>query len=272
MKYPYGKTILITGASSGIGLSCAKMFAENGFTVFACSRRAEQNIENTANGKIYGVKMDVTNEQSVLDAYNYILSKTDNIGIILHSAGIGIAGSGEDTFCEEIENLFKTNYFGVLRVNRIFMPIMRKQKNGLILAVSSVAGIISIPYQGHYSSSKFALEAYIETLRLESKQFGIKASLIEPGDTKTGFTDSRRYAMPENSPYMSTCKKSIAKMANDERFGKPPESCAEVALKLAEKKNPPVRVTVGFTYKLIVFLKRLLPAKVLEFAVSKLYT
>ena len=272
MKYPYGKTVFITGASSGIGLACAKMFASAGYTVFAGSRRTEYKKEWVSRGMIYSLKLDVTDIKSCEDAYLYIMEKTDKIGVIIHCAGYGIAGSAEDTFYEDTHSIMETNYFGVLNINRIFIPDMRKNKNGLIIAISSVAGKISIPYQSHYSSSKFALEAYIEAMRCEIKQFGLRACLIEPGDTKTDFTGSRKIAMPEDSAYKKECIESIEKMAIDEQKGKPPESAAKVALKLAERKNPPIRVAVGIIYKMIIFARKFLPDRLVEFAVKILYT
>ena len=191
--------------------------------------------------------------------------------ILLHCAGMGIAGAAEDTPEEAVRAQFEVNYFGVLRVNRVFLPMLREKGGGLVLLMSSVAGRLPLPYQSHYSATKYALDTYAESLRMEGAQFGLRAALIEPGDTKTGFTGARRMAMPEGSPYAKSCESAVARMAKDEQNGAPPERAARAALKLAQKKNPPVRVTVGAAYQLVLFLRRVLPARACEFVLQRMY-
>jgi len=266
MRYPYGKSILITGASSGIGLAAAELFARNGFTVYAASRRCEESSE----GPVIYIKMDVTDEASVLRARDLIEAR-GGVGILLHCAGMGIAGAAEDTPEDAVRVQFEVNYFGVLRVNRVFLPMLRGRGGGLVLLMSSVAGRLPLPYQSHYSATKYALDTYAESLRMEGAQFGLRASLIEPGDTKTGFTGARRMAAPEGSPYAGSCESAVARMARDEQNGAAPEKAARAALKLAQKKNPPVRVTVGVAYKAVLLLRRVLPARACESVLQSLY-
>jgi NAD(P)-dependent dehydrogenase (short-subunit alcohol dehydrogenase family) len=266
MRYPYGKSILITGASSGIGLAAAELFAQNGFTVYAASRRCEESAE----GPIIGRRMDVRDEASVLRARDFIEAR-GGVGILLHCAGMGIAGAAEDTPEEAVRAQFEVNYFGVLRVNRVFLPMLRGRGGGLILLMGSVAGRLPLPYQSHYSATKYALDTYAESLRMEGSPFGLRASLIEPGDTKTGFTQARRMAVPEGSPYTGHCEAAVARMARDEQNGAAPEKAARAALTLAQKKNPPVRVTVGAAYKSVMFLRRVLPARAFEFMLQRIY-
>jgi len=266
MRYPYGNSILITGASSGIGLAAAELFARNGFTVYAASRHCDES----AQGPIINIKMDVCDEASVLRARD-IIEARGGVGILLHCAGMGIAGAAEDTPEEAVRAQFEVNYFGVLRVNRIFLPMLRGRGGGLVLLMSSVAGQVPLPYQSHYSATKYALDTYAESLRMEGAQFGLRTALIEPGDTKTGFTGARRMAVPEGSPYAANCEAAVARMAKDEQNGAAPETAARAALKLAQKKNPPVRVTVGVAYKLVIFLRRVLPARLFESVLSSMY-
>ena len=266
MRYPYGKSILITGASSGIGLAAAELFARNGFTVYAASRHCDES----AVGPIINIRMDVCDEASVLRARDSV-EALSGVGILLHCAGMGIAGAAEDTPEEAVRAQFEVNYFGVLRVNRIFLPMLRARGGGLVLLMSSVAGRVPLPYQSHYSATKYALDTYAESLRMEGAQFGLRAVLIEPGDTKTGFTGARRMALPEGSPYAANCKSAVARMAKDEQNGAAPETVARATLKLAQKKNPPVRVTVGMAYKLVIFLRRVLPARLFESVLSGMY-
>ena len=191
MRYPYGKAILITGASSGIGRAAAELFADAGYTVWAGSRHCEECVEKRlGGGEIRSLQMDVCNEDSTRRAVERAVSE-GGLGIVLNCAGMGIAGPAEDTFEEAVRAQFEVNYFGTLRVNRMVLPYFRAQGKGLVLVMSSVAGRVPIPYQSHYSSSKYALDAYVEALRMEARPFGIRAALIEPGDTKTGFTAAK---------------------------------------------------------------------------------
>ncbi len=270
MVYPYGKSILITGGSSGIGRAAAELFAEKGYTVWAASRHCEEKRKKLGEGEIISVKMDVCDEDSVKRCAERIAAET-GVGIVLHCAGMGIAGAAEDAFEADVRNQFEVNYFGVLRVNRHVLPLFRAQGKGLVLIMSSVAGRVPLPYQSHYSSSKYALDAYAQALREETKAFGIRVCLIEPGDTKTGFTDARKMSLPEGSPYREHCESAVAKMAEDEKNGASPFKPAAAALRASEKENPPVHITVGFMYKVIMALKRILPEKLFLGGVGKIY-
>ena len=270
-KYIYGRNILITGASSGIGLASAELFASQGYHVWGVSRSCEESDKQFADGVIRMRKMDVTDEDSIRKVVQEIDGEIQDFGIVLHCAGFGIAGSAEDTPIDMAKKQIETNYFGVLKVNSEVLPIFRRNKKGLVLVMGSVAGIISIPFQSHYASSKFALEAYVEALRLECQPFGIKAALIEPGDTKTGFTDSRRICSSDSSVYNARCVKAVRQMEKDEQKGKTPQTAAKVAYALSKKSNPPIRKVVGFDYKTLVFFKRVLPSKFVEMIIKKIY-
>lgn len=153
MRYPYGKAILITGASSGIGRAAAELFADAGYTVWAGSRHCEESVEKRqGGGEIRSLQMDVCNEDSTRRAVERAVSE-GGLGIVLNCAGMGIAGPAEDTFEEAVRAQFEVNYFGTLRVNRMVLPYFRAQGKGLVLVMSSVAGRVPIPYQSHYSSS-----------------------------------------------------------------------------------------------------------------------
>ena len=160
-----------------------------------------------------------------------------------------------------------------MRVLRNVVPVMRRAGKGLIINISSVAGLIPIPFQSMYSASKFALEAMSEALRIELKPFGIKVVIIEPGDTNTGFTDNRVIVKGagKDSVYYEKFIKSVNTMIKDEKNGPGPETVAKVVIKTAMKKNPPVRIAVGISYKLIAFLKRILPDKFVHFILEKIY-
>lgn len=280
MNKHYGDVVLITGASSGIGKAIAEALAKLGYKVYGTSRKLEAGkilevIPKSQNnpGFLHMLQLDVCSEESVENAVNLVLNKEGRIDILINNAGFGIAGSIEDTTVEEALSQFDANFFGVLRMCRKVMPAMRANKNGLILNISSVAGLISVPFQSMYSASKYAVEALTEALRIEVKPFGIRVSMVEPGDTKTGFTDKRIYvaASAEDSVYNEKFTKSIKTMEVSEMNGPGPDKIVKAALKIISMKNPPIRITAGFSYKAIVFLKRVLPARLVSYVVSKIY-
>lgn len=272
MRFLYGKDVLITGASSGIGAECARLFAESGHRVFACARSLRRGGETfESGGEIIPVILDVCSEDSVKSAIGSILAQTVDIGTVVHCAGAGIAGAAEDTPDEAAHRQMEVNFFGVLRVNRHILPFMRKRGSGLVLIVSSVAGVFPIPFQSHYSSSKSALEAYAGALRMELSRFGIKVAVVAPGDTKTAFTDARRYEIPPGSPYDQLCRRSVSKMERDERRGRSPRAAARDLFSLSRSKNPPFRRVVGTEYKFLVFLRRLLPERLILLLLKRMY-
>ena len=267
MKSPYLKKVLITGATSGIGKATALLFAEKGFTVYAIARSAEEKTVDYPKGSITYLKADVTDIKSLEN----LKSKIKDLGIIVNCAGFGVSGSAEKISIEKSKAQMETNYFGVLNTNQVFLPLLRKNKLSLVLITGSVAGLIGIPYQSHYSSSKYALEAYTEALRLEGRKFGIRACIVEPGDTKTEFTAQRTHDEPKDSPYFAECNKAVKAMEISENKGKAPISVAKVFLRQTKRKNPAVRRAVGFDYKALALLKRILPAKLVEFILIKIY-
>lgn len=261
------KVILITGGSSGIGLESAKFFARKGYCVYATSRHCREQMKKYGAGYIIFKKMDVTDEESI----KRVICSIKVIDVVLHCAGFGIAGAAEEIPIELVKRQMDTNFFGVLRVNAEVLPVMRKQNCGIIIIVSSVAGKVGIPFQSHYSASKFALEGYAEALKLEVKPFHIGVSLIEPGDTKTSFTKKREVWCPKNSVYQVSCERAVGKMAHDEENGKSSETVARLAYQMAQKKKVPMRKAVGMKYKFFCFLQRFLPSHIFLWMLEKYY-
>ena len=271
MSYSFGKNIFLTGGSSGIGLATAELFAAKGYTVFAASRNPPSEGRFFSGvGCIRPVALDVRDPQSVTAAVESVLSQAD-IGTVIHCAGIGIACAGEDYPPDAVENLMQTNYNGVLRVNSLILPHLRKRGSGLCVIVGSVAGMFPIPYQSHYCSSKAALDLYAGTLRMELHDYGVKVCLIMPGDTSTGFTAARRYEISETSTFYNDCLRAVSKMEKDEIDGRQPVSVARAIFKLSSQKNPSPRKVVGFDYKVLTFLKRLLPDRLTESILRGMY-
>ena len=270
-RFPYGKSVFLTGGSSGIGLATAELLAEAGYVVYCASRHPKPDVRTFPSaGAIHPVKMDVCSMDSIKEAAETVLAKED-IGIIIHSAGFGIASPAENFPAQSVQSLMDTNFMGVLRTNSIFLPHLRARGEGMCIMVSSVASLFAIPFQSHYCSSKAALEAYAATLRMELTDYNINVSLVLPGDTNTGFTSARSYEIDKNSPYYKSCIKSVAKMEKDEQGGKPASSVAKVISKLLTKRNPPLRAIVGFDYKCMAFARRLLPDRLVEYILKKMY-
>ncbi|MBI3736352.1 SDR family oxidoreductase, partial [Candidatus Sumerlaeota bacterium] len=218
-----GETILITGASSGIGRMCAEHLAARGWRVFGASRsgRDAQGIRT--------VQMDIDSDESVARGVESILGDTGRIDAAVNCAGSGLAGALEDTAIEEAKALFETNFFGALRVCRAVLPAMRAQRAGRIVNVGSIGGVISIPYEGIYSATKAALAAMTESLRMEMKPFGIHASVIEPGDFKTGFTAARKKAAraaEQDSPHRERFERVLRTTERREQTSPEPRAIA----------------------------------------------
>ena len=177
----------------------------------------------------------------------------------------------EDTSVNEAKKLFDANFFGTLEVTRACMPHLIKSC-GIIVNISSVAGVLTVPFQGMYCAGKAALEAASEALRLEAAPYKVRVCIVEPGDTKTDFTQNRVWTdEARGSKYESVMKKSIEKMEHDEQNGAPPEAVAKVVCKMLHRKNPPVRRAVGASYKILLFLKRLLPDRLVMWILSLMY-
>ena len=292
----YGTRVFVTGASSGIGQACAQEYARHGCTVTGVSRHTEEYTETfEGGGSLTMRRLDVTDEATV----RAFIEGLPGVDIAVLCAGMGVAGPAETTPQELTRRQMEVNYFGTLNAARPCLTRMRLQRRGLLIVIGSIAGRVSIPMQSQYSASKYALEAFTDAVRMEMRRYGVRAVIIEPGDTKTGFTAARvtqdlggsadgatggssmdgsrcdggSAAIEKSGPaeYSSTLYKSIAKMAADEQNGKSPESVARVAYALAGRKDPPARVPVGADYKALMVLLRVLPDRAREVILSKLY-
>lgn len=272
MERYYGDSILITGGGSGIGLACARLLAAHGYEVFAASRRpAEAEEAFEGGGRILPVEMDVRNEDDVREVVEDVCARAKGLGIVLHCAGYSLMGAIDGMDDAELRHELETNFFGVVRVNRYVLPHLRRRGRGLCLVISSVAGLFAVPFQTFYSVSKFALEAYTAALRNEMAPFGMRAALVEPGPTKTHFTESRRVSLPKDSPYRDACLASVAKMERSEARGKAPETVARVVLRLVSRKKPPVRTAVCLAPRGQKLLHRLLPSRTVQWLLGLLY-
>lgn len=269
-KNLYGKNVFVTGASSGIGRACALAFAKNGCSVTGVSRNTEEKTETfPGGGSLTLRRLDVTDEAAV----RAFVEKLSGVDIAIMCAGMGIAGPAETTGSELTRKQMEVNYFGTLNAAQPCLSRMRGQGRGLLLVIGSIAGRVPIPMQSQYSASKYALEAFTDAVRMEMKRYGVRACIIEPGDTRTGFTAAREMQREDRGAdaYGGTLEKSVAKMAADEQGGRSPDSVARVALALAGRKDPPARVPVGIEYKALMQLLRIMPDRGKEAILSRMY-
>ncbi|MFQ6612575.1 MAG: SDR family oxidoreductase [Fidelibacterota bacterium] len=267
------KVVLISGASSGIGYACATYLANKGYTVYGTSRQLEKVANPEKEWTM--LSLDVRQNQSVVDCIQQILTKEGHLDAVVNNAGFGISGAIEDTSLEEAKDQFEVNFFGALRIIQNVLPTMRRQGQGTIINISSLGGLIGLPFQALYSASKFALEGLSEALYKEVRSAGIQIVLIEPGDFKTAFTANRRTTAKSQSDtsYKEAFSRALAIMEQDETQGDDPLKIARLVEQILTTTDPRLRYRVGaFTQKLAVSLKAVLPNRVFDWLIMNHYS
>ncbi|MBT9167586.1 MAG: Cyclopentanol dehydrogenase [Syntrophomonadaceae bacterium] len=273
------RVVLITGASSGIGKACAQHLQEQGYQVFGTSRHPQSEAvelsqpgTRQSSGSLEMIEMDVNDDDSVNQTIDTVFKKASRLDAVVNNAGFGLAGAIEDTSTLEAKSQLETNFFGVLRVCRAALPIMRRQGSGYIVNISSLAGLISVPFQGLYSASKFALEGLTEALRMEVRPFGIKVVLIEPGDFGTPFTAHRHKTIQsqKNPVYAEPFKRALGVMEASEMKGPSPDKIARLLERIIRNSSPHLRYRIGPNSS-SVLLRKFMPAWLFEWAVMKNY-
>jgi len=267
LKNKSQKIIFITGASSGIGLACARYLSEQGYVVFGSGR-----TKNKQQVPYHHLQMDVTNQASIRAAVQCIYDKAGRIDLLINNAGTGIAGSVADTSVEEAQQQFDTNFFGVLRVCQEVVPQMKTQGQGMIINMSSIGGLIGLPYQGLYCASKFALEGASRAMRMELTSYNIKVVLINPGDFQTSFSANRSIIRKYLDAPPAQFSRTLATINKDEQNGGNPEKIARLIEKIIWKRNPKTNYMVGSLAEIVFArLMHILPAKVTEGILSSHY-
>ncbi len=269
-KQPGRQVVLVIGASSGIGKVCGEYLAEKGMTVYGASRSLKAGSE----AGFRALHMDVTDDNSVQQCIQQIQEQQGRLDVVINCAGYGIAGAVEETSPEEAIAQFDTNFFGTHRVCRAVLPLMRKQKSGIIINISSLAGLLAVPFQSFYSASKFAMEGMTEALRMEVRPFGIRVVLIEPGDFKTDFPANRTnsVASQKSNVYRDAMERSVGVMREEEKLGKMPIPVARLIERIIASPSPRLRYTVGpFGERLGPKLKAVLPYWLYELLFMKHY-
>jgi NAD(P)-dependent dehydrogenase (short-subunit alcohol dehydrogenase family) len=262
------KVVLVTGASSGLGQAVAAHLATLGHRVYGTSRALAENQAG-----VHMLRLDVTDDASVAACVEEVLAREGRIDVLVNNAGFGVCGAVEDTSMEEAHRQLETNFFGPVRMVRAVMPHMRRQQAGTLITVGSLAGQAGLPFQPFYSASKFALAGLNEALRLELVGSGIQATLVDPGDFKTGFTAARVLAAAAHSgPHTTQMEKTLRIYQHDEEHGAPPREVARLIGGLVMRRNLRVRYAVGpFHQRVGVWLKRLVPAWLFERAMLAIY-
>jgi len=251
--------VLITGASAGIGRACAQRLDRHGWTVVGASRR----------GASSGVVMDVDDDDSVRKGVARVVEQHTRLDAVVACAGWGLAGAVELTPVADAKDQFETNFWGAVRVVAQALPVMRHQGRGRVVLISSIGGVVGLPFQAFYSASKFAMEGYGEALAYEVAPFGIQVTLVQPGNVRTNFTAARREVeTPDpDDVYRAAVAKAVGLMEKDEANGVDPDRVAVVVERVLSASRPRRRVSVGkMDERVGVLAKRLLPYRIFETA------
>jgi short-subunit dehydrogenase len=258
-----GKVILVTGASSGIGLACATALQANGHTVYGSSR----NLSRIKSVSFKPIELDVTDDTSVKTAIDKIIKAEGKIDVLINNAGNGVTGPAYAMPVEYAKKQFEVNFFGVVRVSSAVLPKMIEAKRGLVINIGSLAGLFGLPYQGLYSASKYAIEGYSQSLRMELRNTGVKVTILNPGDFKTDFTQSReKVPFPlKNEKLEKEFNTAVASMEKDESIGANPNVIGKKVCQIVESSSPKHRYLVGALGQTIaVTLKSILPNGLFE--------
>ncbi len=245
------KVALVTGSSSGIGLESVLALAKDGYKTFASMRDTKKSAEleqaaKKENVAIEIIQLDVDNEESIISAIKKIMSDHQRLDVLVNNAGYGQFGCTEDVTVDDFRKQFETNFFSIVRIIQEVAPIMRKQKSGNIINISSVAGRMGLPGSPAYISSKFALEGLGECLRYELGQFGIRTTLIEPGVIKTNFFESMKIPDSKKDPkYKEITEHILSGLKMMVQMGTPPSEVAKVIIKAIHDDEMLPRYIVG---------------------------
>jgi short-subunit dehydrogenase len=260
------KTVLVTGASSGIGKATAIYLAQNGYKVYGAARRAEKLRELEKYG-IKPIPMDVTKDESMVASINQILEESAGIDVLINSAGLGSYGALEDVSMDEAKNQMEINLFAVARLIQLVLPSMRKNQYGKIVNISSIGGKVGLPMGSWYHVSKFAIEGLSDSLRNEVRQFGIDVLVIEPGGTKSEMVEigARELKRVSGQTAYAGLANSLDKMYTAiEKSASEPLVIAKLIKKGIEAKNPKTRYIGGKMAKPMLFMRRILSDKLFD--------
>lgn len=245
---------VVTGSSTGNGFETSLLLAKNKFYTYATMRNLDKSTRTKEIAKkdslsLEVLQLDVIDDKSVADAIDMISNRHRRIDVLVNNAGYDMHGAVEDLSIDEIKTQFETNFFGAVRLMKAVLPLMRKQRSGIIVNVSSIGGRIGVPLNSAYTSSKFALEGFSESMKYELEGFGIRVILIEPGAVKTNFLENIKWAqeaVKSDSPYAELSKKvSEGVRESFKQASSSPLQVAEAILNAIKSENPNTRYLVG---------------------------
>lgn len=250
--------ILITGITSGFGRAIARQLSADGHKVYGTYRKDSDPLP----GVTY-IKADVRDRESLKNAVSRVMETEGRIDTLISNAGMGIGGPLEFTSIEDAQRQMDVNFMGMVRLVSLVVPVMRRQRHGHIICISSIGGLMGLPYQGMYSASKFAIEGYSEALRLELRQFNINVTVINPGDFSTGFTAQRnKVDNPDALAAYPGYAKSMQSIEHDENSGLQPDRLARRISRIVRKRHPRNRYIIAtLVQKASVLLKAILPSR-----------
>jgi NAD(P)-dependent dehydrogenase (short-subunit alcohol dehydrogenase family) len=256
---------IVTGASGGIGEATARALHAAGYRVFGTYRRPPA----TRVPEIEYLACDVTSDESVKTAVGEVVSKTGRIDLLVNNAGVGLIAGAEESSLAQAKSLFDVNLFGVIRLTQAALPIMRRQRGGRIVNISSVMGLIPAPFMALYAASKHALEGYSESLDHEIRASGVRVVLVEPAYTRTSFEGNVYRADQELDDYQSARANAEGVMREAMRAADSPELVASAVVKAATDANPRRRYTAGRTARQVSLLRRFVPESAFDRSLRK---
>jgi short-subunit dehydrogenase len=262
------QTVLVTGASSGIGKATALLLQREGFTVFGTTRRPDAIGAHA----FPMLALDVRSDASVKACFDALFSKVDHLDVLIDNAGYALTGAAEETTLAEAKAQFETNFFGAVRVVNAALPAMRAARAGKIIIIGSLAGLTAIPFSAFYSATKFALEGYAEALWHELRPFGISVTLVEPGFVRTRLGEASQVAAGPLPMYADFEKRALRAIGGAVSRGITPERVAERVLAIVQNDQPRLRYRVGADATWLPRLKHLAPWRVFAAGVRRTFS
>jgi len=263
---PRSPVVLVTGVSSGIGQAVARALAAKGFEVFGTSRNPQRTAPIPG---VELVQLDVTDDASVTRAVSTVIQRAGRIDILVNNAGIGVLGAAEESSINQAQQLFDTNFFGLARLTREVLPHLRAQGSGRIINISSVLGFLPAPYAALYAASKHAVEGYSESLDHETRDFGVRVSVVEPAYTNTSFDTNAIDADSPIDSYATTREHVQQALTEAVHAGDDPTVVAQVVLKAATSRKPKLRYPAGPLARRLSLLRKFAPATLVDKGIRK---
>ncbi len=263
------KKVLVTGGSSGIGLAICNLLSNEGYEVIGTARNPERHSALSFSL----VKLDVTSEESILNASKEIINKWGKVDILINNAGIGFMGPVAYAKSEHIKKAWETNVFGLMRVTQEFLPLLYKSNKGRIINIGSIGGKMGLPFRGWYSAAKGSIEILGESLAMELKPMGIEVCTLLPGDVRTEIAHSRlEPTIDELKEYKESYIKMDEILQDEMSKAMTPETVASTIAKLLRRKRLPLKYSVGsFLHKLTPIIKNLTPQRFFQWLVLRHY-